>query len=169
MFLVRFGALGLRAFYGLSTKTTCQSDCRCTDAGIYISSLQHLLLVDEANKHLNNLQQRNLNVTKRSQTWNVICDKVNAVRKTAKEVKRRWPRTQNKRKTIATTADASIFSQRRSSQCTSLAHQPALLFLGVTSSLHTFKDTQTFSKSLNLCVQCLCHRSLSDWFSMLTL
>ena len=51
------------------------------------------ILVEEANKHIHELQQRNLNITKRNAIWEKICDRINAVgktKRTADEVKRRW-------------------------------------------------------------------------------
>ncbi len=56
-------------------------------------SLELEVLVAEANKHISDLQQRNLNITKRNLIWSDICAKVNAVGKTKRtvdEVKRRW-------------------------------------------------------------------------------
>ena len=40
------------------------------------------ILVEEANKHIHELQQRNLNITKRNAIWEKICDRINAVGKT---------------------------------------------------------------------------------------
>ncbi len=40
------------------------------------------VLVEEANKHIAELQQRNLNITRRNVIWEAICEKVNAVGKT---------------------------------------------------------------------------------------
>uniref|UniRef100_A0A672YBY4 Myb/SANT-like DNA-binding domain-containing protein n=1 Tax=Sphaeramia orbicularis TaxID=375764 RepID=A0A672YBY4_9TELE len=51
------------------------------------------VFVEEANQHLTELQQRNLNITRRNMIWEDICAKVNAVgqvRRTAEEVKKRW-------------------------------------------------------------------------------
>lgn len=45
-------------------------------------SVELEVLVEEANKHLNNLQQSNVNITKRNLIWSSICAKVNAIRKT---------------------------------------------------------------------------------------
>ncbi|XP_049426988.1 myb-related transcription factor, partner of profilin-like [Epinephelus fuscoguttatus] len=50
------------------------------------------VLVDEANKHLHELQQKNLSVSQRTAIWEEICENVNAVSKTVRtvhEVKRR--------------------------------------------------------------------------------
>uniref|UniRef100_A0A672YCU1 Myb/SANT-like DNA-binding domain-containing protein n=1 Tax=Sphaeramia orbicularis TaxID=375764 RepID=A0A672YCU1_9TELE len=55
-------------------------------------ALELEVLVEEANKHLTELQQRNLNITRRNAIWEEICAKVNAVgkvRRTAEEVKKR--------------------------------------------------------------------------------
>uniref|UniRef100_A0A3Q2YZZ1 Myb-related transcription factor, partner of profilin-like n=1 Tax=Hippocampus comes TaxID=109280 RepID=A0A3Q2YZZ1_HIPCM len=51
------------------------------------------VLVEEANKHIGELQQRNLNISRRNAIWETICKKVNAVSKTRRtldEVKKRW-------------------------------------------------------------------------------
>ena len=51
------------------------------------------VLVEEANKHTGELQQRHLSVARRNVIWEAICEKVNAVSKTrrsANEIKRRW-------------------------------------------------------------------------------
>lgn len=60
---------------------------------IKFNSVELEVVVEEANKHLNDLQQRNLNITKRNTIWSGICVKVNAIGKTKRaveEVKRRW-------------------------------------------------------------------------------
>ena len=47
----------------------------------------------EANKHIHELQQGNINISRRNAIWEDICDKVNAVSKTrrvADEIKRGW-------------------------------------------------------------------------------
>ncbi|XP_077422176.1 uncharacterized protein LOC144052175 [Vanacampus margaritifer] len=51
------------------------------------------VLVEEANKHIGELQERNLNINRRNAIWENICKKVNAVSKTRRtldEVKKRW-------------------------------------------------------------------------------
>ncbi len=51
------------------------------------------LLVEEANKHIAELQQRNLNITRRNAIWEAICEKVHAqgkTRRTTDEIKKRW-------------------------------------------------------------------------------
>ena len=51
------------------------------------------VLVEEANKHIHELQQRNINISRRNAIWEDICNKVNAVsktRRTADELKSRW-------------------------------------------------------------------------------
>ncbi|XP_037122803.1 uncharacterized protein LOC119132034 isoform X1 [Syngnathus acus] len=51
------------------------------------------VLVEEANKHIGELQERNLNINRRNAIWETICKKVNAVGKTSRtpdEVKKRW-------------------------------------------------------------------------------
>ncbi len=40
--------------------------------------------VEEANKHTAELQQGNLNITRRNAIWEAICEKVNAVGKTTR-------------------------------------------------------------------------------------
>ena len=55
------------------------------------NELELEILVEEANKHIHELQQRNLNITKRNAMWEKICDRIHAVgKRTADEVKRRW-------------------------------------------------------------------------------
>ena len=49
--------------------------------------------MEEANKPIQELQQRNINISRRNTIWEDICDKVNAdskTRRTADEIKRRW-------------------------------------------------------------------------------
>ncbi|XP_061682462.1 uncharacterized protein LOC133504335 [Syngnathoides biaculeatus] len=51
------------------------------------------VLVEEANKHIGELQERNLNISRRNAIWETICKKVNSVgktRRTPDEVKKRW-------------------------------------------------------------------------------
>ncbi|XP_061593274.1 myb-related transcription factor, partner of profilin-like isoform X2 [Cololabis saira] len=57
------------------------------------AELELEILVEEANKHIHELQQRNLSISKRNAIWQKICDRINAVgktKRTADEVKRRW-------------------------------------------------------------------------------
>ena len=68
-----------------------QSDRKCKAKCI---AIEMEVLVEEANKHVVERQQRNINITQRNLTWERFCEKVNPVGKTKKinrwqEVRRR--------------------------------------------------------------------------------
>ena len=63
-----------------------QSDCK---RKAKFNAMELEVLVEEANKHVVELQQRNINITQRNAILESICEKVNAVGKTkTDEIKR---------------------------------------------------------------------------------
>lgn len=64
-----------------------QSDCK---RKMKFEAMELEVLVKEVNKHITELQQRNLNISTRNAILEVIREKFNKTRKTADKVRRRW-------------------------------------------------------------------------------
>ena len=79
---------------------------------VKFNAMELEVLVEEANKHVLELQQRNINFTQRNTIWESLCEKVNAVGKTKRTtdvIKSRWQairrRTREKRAHNETSAN----------------------------------------------------------------